>query len=432
MLEIKNYKSEQLAEALGISANTLNAKRKITEERHLSKYNWSKEGKGKKVVYKIEGLNEIEPSPIIDTFYSLLEDFSGQDVYFKNPETSIKVLYYLHQRNENIAFFISRDLGIAESTVRDYIKRFRKLGLLVGYWDNFIVDGKEVEKHVLSQTQYDYYQVVEGKWYETNLNGWKAAWDYKRNAYEQFVEDIESETGWTITKEQDKEAKIFANQLMIEELGVQRRVEHKYLNEDAKSYLGSFLVYAGKELGLSFERKEKKSDDYIKSLYKKRSFFKNTSDELIIDTFCKVVDVGRKHVGEFEEWLIQQHEKMNEQEPFQIGFITNNVKGDKRIIKEKKPMSFKQLIVNHEFMKVPEVPETIEEEVEELELQIVEDPFTGRLEVFNEKTQQWEDYNEYEWINGKKIEKEVIVVPFVPQIGSNNSLALEEMFNSLI
>jgi hypothetical protein len=425
MLEFRKYNTEQLAEALGISVNTLKLKRKVTEERHLSKYIWSKEGRGKNVVYKIEGLKETNTNSLIDTFYSLLEDFSGQEVHFKNPETAIKILYYLYQRNENIAFFISRDLGISEKTVRNYITRFRKLGLLVGYWDCFNIDGKEVEKHVLSPDQYDYYQVVDGVWHETNLHGWLDAWAFRKNAYEQYVEEIENETGWQITEEQEKIVKTLANKLMIEEFGEQRRVEHKYLNEDAKLFLGSFLVYAAKKLGLSFEKKEQKSKEYINSLYQRRALPKNTNDEVVLDDSYAVVDVGRKHVGDFEEWLMQQQEK---QESFQIGFIQKP-----NVIQLPRKMSFKELTEVHEYMQIQDVKEIAVEDVKEKELRIEEDPFTGQLLVFNEQTRKWEKYIESEWVNGKKVEPEVIVIPDIPVIKfGTKSLALDEMLRSAI
>jgi hypothetical protein len=403
MLELKTYTSEELAEALGISINTLNLKRKVTEERHLSDYTWSKEGKGKKTIYKIEKLNN-ESSSLIDTFYSLLEGFSGKDIHFKNPETAIKVLYYLFQRNENIALFISRDLGIAERTIRDYIKRFRKLGLLVGYWDRFIVDEKEIEKQVLLPTEYDYYQVMDGKWHETNLNGWLDAWAYRRNAYKQYVEEIENETGFEITKEQDKVAKILSYNLMVEEFGEQKRVEHKYLNEDAKECLGSFLIYAAKDLGLAFEKRDKKSKEYISNLYKKPSMPKNISKELVLDNSNEAVDVGRKHI----------ENEVKEMAP--------------------KSNSFKDF-KNHVFMQVPEVEKIKEEEVEDMNnnLKIDEDPFTEDPIVFNEKTQKWEKYIEHEWVNGEKVKQELNIVPFIPRQKSiKTSSALDEMFGSAI
>jgi len=430
MFQIGTYTIEEFAKAIGKELPVVLKTKKRCEDTFLSDYVWSKDGKGKKTIYKIEGLTD-ETSTLIDTFYSLLECFSGQDVYFKNPETAIKVMYYLYQRNENIAVFIARDLGLAERTVRDYIKRFRKLGLLVGYWDRFIIkndnEEKKVEKQVLSRSQYDYYQVIDGKWHETNLVGWLEAWAFRRNVYEQYVEKIESETGWYITEEQEKAAKILANKLMVEEFGEQKRVEHKFLNEDAEEYFGSFLVYAAQKLGLSFGKIEKKTKEHYKSLYQKRDARVNNENNALDFVPSEVVDVDRKYVGVFEEWYLQQ-EKRNEQ--FQIGFVNTD---NKSVIESCEPFTFKTITTSHEYMKVPEynVKEVVE--AEKVDLEIIECPFTGKQEVLNPKTQKYELYREHVWVNGEKVEIHPYIVPDMPQIKlSGNFSALDEMLRSVI
>ncbi|UZJ79431.1 DEAD/DEAH box helicase family protein [Fictibacillus sp. KU28468] len=77
--------------------------------------------------------------------------------------------------------------------------------------------------------------------------------------------------------------------------------------------------------------------------------------------------------------------------------------------------------------------EVEEMEVVDMVLKLEEDPFTGQTIVFNEQTQKWENYKDDEWVNGKKIEGNIIIIPDVPPTKSiRKPLAFEELFSSAI
>jgi hypothetical protein len=231
MLEVKNYNDEELAKAIGIGSSTLKNKRKVTEQRHLKNYEWSRDKKKK--LYTIRSFKEdIQRNSIEDTFESLIANFSNNQVPLENKEKALAILGVLFKVKENFAEELALYADVNQREIHRYVKKFRELGIVV-------------------QKQYDYYLIADiGEEWEAITNEEAAhIKDYWfRIVRKQF--DIRNIPPHSRDLKRIQECKDIANAIIEEEFGQLRRVEHKYLTDEAIEYFGPFLEYAGRELKL--------------------------------------------------------------------------------------------------------------------------------------------------------------------------------------
>jgi hypothetical protein len=239
-------------------------------------------------------------------------------------------------------------------------------------------------------------------------------------------------------------------------------LEHGYLKLLSQYYEGVKVVDVEKQIANNelieyldyltnakmFDEEQKQFINTLMEVYKFRSKDKRKKLGLKrINDILKDKDIGfrienprtRINGKQIRYWSVTKNNTVVYIQPCanlsQNETVIENSKKENLLVKEEKKtknkITFKELIKAHEFMKVQEVTENNEEEAEEVEFEIVKEPFTGRLEVFNEKTQKMEKYIETEWINGEKVE--IYIVPDVPQFKRNGkNLALEAMLGSVI
>ncbi|WP_282156381.1 hypothetical protein [Cytobacillus gottheilii] len=99
MLELGNYTDEDLASAINISINTLKNKRKVTEQRNLKDYNWSRNKKNK--VYTIHSYKDLERNSLTDTFEALVADYSKAEIPLGNSYKALVIFLIIYKIDDN-------------------------------------------------------------------------------------------------------------------------------------------------------------------------------------------------------------------------------------------------------------------------------------------------------------------------------------------
>lgn len=231
MLEIKHYNDEELAEAIGIGLSTLRNKRKVTEQRHLKDYEWSRDKKKK--LYSIHSYKgNIYRSSLEDTFEALLTDFSDVYVPLKNKEKALRILITLYKIDDNFAGNLALYIDENKREIYRYVNKFRELGLIV-------------------KGQYDYYLVADiGEEWEPITN--QEAQNIKKYWFRIFRKELEKRNipPHSSDFKRIEECKYIASDFTEEEFGELKKVSHKHLTEEAIEYFKLFLEYAGREMEL--------------------------------------------------------------------------------------------------------------------------------------------------------------------------------------
>src|SRR4051812_8825861 len=130
MLEIKNYTDDELIEELGISPSTLKSKRKVTEQRLLKDYEWSRDKKSK--LYTIHSYKEQTIERVLcTTFETMIADFSAKNIAMNNTEKALRILVALYFTEENLPSKLSNIFDETPKEISRYIKKFRSLDILV-------------------------------------------------------------------------------------------------------------------------------------------------------------------------------------------------------------------------------------------------------------------------------------------------------------
>lgn len=231
MLELKSYTDEEMATAMNVSLSTLKCKRKITEERHLNDYIWTRDKKKKTyVIHSYE--KEIERSALEDTFESLLTDFCDEEVPLRNKHKALKILITIFRVDESLPSSLAIYADESPQEIHRYVDKFRQMDLLVN-------------------DEYDYYLVHDDEW-EWELISRKEAQNIKDYWNHIFYKQVEMRGISALDPDMYKVwlCKTIASEMTKEKYGILRTVSHKYLNEKALDYFRKFLEYADKEMRL--------------------------------------------------------------------------------------------------------------------------------------------------------------------------------------
>ncbi|OOR19248.1 hypothetical protein [Bacillus cereus] len=234
MLELKTYTDDELIEALGISPSTLKSKRKVTEERRLKDYEWSRDKKAK--LYTIHSYKEQTVENVLcSTFETMINGFSPKDVSLKNTEKALKILVALYFTKENLPSRLSETTEETTKEISRYVKKFQLLDILVS-------------------DQYDYYSVDEKTFRWTLLRD-----EERRNITsfwgKEFYKWIDKLNVSAVDPDEDKLklCKQKASYETVKVHGFIRKVSKKDLTDEAKEYFGPFLRYTNEQLSLMFE-----------------------------------------------------------------------------------------------------------------------------------------------------------------------------------
>ncbi|MED3861217.1 hypothetical protein [Priestia megaterium] len=231
MIELKTYTDEELSCLLNISVSTLKSKRKITEQRLLEDYEWSRDKKKK--VYTIHAYkNEIIRNSLEDTFEAMLSNFCHEEIILKNKMKALKILITLYKTEINMPSELAQCIGEKTREIHRYINKFKEMDLLVNY-------------------EYDYYLVNRGDWSWESISQKQSEYvkSYWNRAFFRQI-DLRKVSAIDPDMKQVEICKTIASANTEDEYGILRKVTHKDLNKDAKEYFGPFLDYAAKELNL--------------------------------------------------------------------------------------------------------------------------------------------------------------------------------------
>lgn len=234
MLELKTYTDDELIEALEISPSTLKSKRKVTEQRLLKDYEWSRDKKSK--IYTIHSYKEQTIEEVLcTTFETMIADFSSKNVAMNNTEKALRILVALYFTKENLPSKLSNISNESSKEISRYVKKFQSLDILVS-------------------NEYAYYLVDE----KTLV--WQKIDDEERRRirsfwYREFITWIDKLNVSAIEPDMDK-VKICKQKASLETTktyGFLRKVSKKNLTNEAKEYFGPFLRFSNEQLKMMFE-----------------------------------------------------------------------------------------------------------------------------------------------------------------------------------
>ncbi|KZZ86234.1 hypothetical protein [Bacillus sp. SJS] len=234
MLELKNYTEEELIEALGISPSTLKSKRKVTEQRLLKDYEWSRDKKSK--TYTILSYKEQTVEKILcETFESMIADFSSKNILMNNTEKALRILVTLYFTTENLPSRLSIITNETTKEISRYVKKLRDLDILVSdEYDHYLVDEKTL---------------VWKKIDDEEISRIKSFW------YNEFIKWIDKMNVSAIDPDMDK-LKLCKQKASFETsktYGFLRKVTKKDLTDEAREYFGPFLRLSNEQLKMMFE-----------------------------------------------------------------------------------------------------------------------------------------------------------------------------------
>ncbi|PER08885.1 hypothetical protein [Bacillus cereus] len=234
MLELKTYTDDELIEALGISPSTLKCKRKVTEQRLLKDYEWSRDKKSK--LYTIHSYKEQTIERVLcNTFETMIAEFSSQNIALQNTEKALRILVALYFTKENRPAKLSEITKETTLEISRYIKKFQSLDILVSCdYDYYLVDKKAMVWKLIDE---DERENVKRFWTKEFFN-----WIDKLN-----VKAIDSDM------EKVKRCKQKASFETVNAFGFLRKVIKKDMTNEAKEYFGPFLRYTNEQLNLMFE-----------------------------------------------------------------------------------------------------------------------------------------------------------------------------------
>ena len=231
MIELKTYTDEELSCVLNVSLATLKKKRKVTEQRHLKDYEWSRDKKKK--VYTIHAYrSEIGRNSLEDTFESMLSFFCYESIPLKNKTKALKIMIGLYKTGINRPSELAQCIGERAQEIHRYINKFKEMGLLVEHgYDYYLVNREDYSWDLISKKQAEY---IKSYWNQIFFR----QIDFRKvSALEPDMKQVEL-------------CKTIASASTEAEYGILRKVTHKSLNREAREYFGSFLEYAAKELNL--------------------------------------------------------------------------------------------------------------------------------------------------------------------------------------
>lgn len=241
MLLVKTYYTdEDLAQAINVSLSTLKNKRKITEQRHLKDYEWSRNKKEK--LYTIHSYkHNVERDSLNDTFESLIADFCKNKVPLENLEKALKIFIILYKTDENFPATLALYADESPKEINRYTNKFKKLGLLV-------------------EGQYDYFLIndVDWKWEKVTKEEYENVKSYWKRIFFRQTE-IRNLSPSSRDKEKIQACRDIASSMTVEEFGFTRKVTHKTLTDQAEKYFKPFLEYANKVYNLFAESKPESS-----------------------------------------------------------------------------------------------------------------------------------------------------------------------------
>jgi hypothetical protein len=234
MLELMSYTDAELIEVFEIAPITLKSKRKITEQRLLKDYEWSRDKKKK--LYTIHGYKEqaVEDS-LLSTFESMISEFTPNKVPLKNLEKSLRILVTMYYIDESLPKNLALYANEKPQEISRYAKKFRELDILVKEeYDYYLIDEEDLIWEQIDKAQYD------------NIASF---WS------EQFYKAIDKFRVPAINPNMEKVilCREIATYKTIENYGFTRKVTKKDLTDEAKDYFGPFLRYSNKELRMMFE-----------------------------------------------------------------------------------------------------------------------------------------------------------------------------------
>ncbi|MDG0062104.1 hypothetical protein [Priestia sp. P5] len=231
MIELKTYTDEELSHALNIGVSTLKSKRKITEQRHLKNYEWSRDKKKK--VYTINSYkSEAIKNSLEDTFESMLSHFCHEKIPLRNKMKALKIMIVLYKIEINMPSELALCIGEDKQEIHRYINKFKEMDLLVDYgYDHYLVNREDWSWESISQKQSEYVE------------------DYWSRAFFRQI-DLRKVSVIEPDMKQVEICKAIASANTESEYGILRKVTHKRLNNEAKAYFGPFLEHAAKELNL--------------------------------------------------------------------------------------------------------------------------------------------------------------------------------------
>jgi hypothetical protein len=182
MLEIRQYTTDELIEALEISKDTF----KVHKAKYMAPYTYEEVKNGRGKSYKITGYAEEQKSPFIQS----IEAIAGGQVRFSKEETAEKIIRYLMMKNRTLesSAHIAGALHMDEDTVNKYISKFREYGVLPHKYPIFpaILDEEgNVVQEKIDRNQYTY-SILDsrtGKRIPIGRDEWRAYWI-------EFYEDV--------------------------------------------------------------------------------------------------------------------------------------------------------------------------------------------------------------------------------------------------
>ncbi|MGE7586479.1 hypothetical protein [Peribacillus sp. NPDC101480] len=234
MIELKTYTDNELIEALGISPNTLKKKRKVTEQRLLKDYEWSREKKIKLYTvhsYKAQTIEKV----LCDTFETMISEFSSKNVAMKNTEKALRILIALYFTKENKPSRLSEITNETTLEISRYVKKLQYLDILVSEeYDYYLVDKKTLVWKLIDDAERE---SVKKFWTREFFS-----WIDKLN-----VEAINSDMDKVRTCKQK------ASFETVNAFGFLRKVSKKDMTDKAREYFGPFLRYSNEQLNMMFE-----------------------------------------------------------------------------------------------------------------------------------------------------------------------------------
>jgi hypothetical protein len=196
MLEIRQYTTNELCEALNITKGTL----KVEKKKVLSKYTYKEIKDGRCKSYNITGYKEAQKS----SFVQAIETIAGEEVKFGKEENAQRVLHYLLMKDRTLESnkYIAASLKLDEDTVSRYINKFREYGVLPTRHKvipaTYNADGNKISDKI-DRNQYVY----------SILNSWNnkrsvISRDDWRKYWTEFYRDVENVYEYKISMEAER------------------------------------------------------------------------------------------------------------------------------------------------------------------------------------------------------------------------------------